>query len=396
MEEDPKNGAPVEKKGAKKGLSDSQRDRLENMLRNLYPDRNPLAETMVNIELLGAPDHISLDCCFFKVWCMEHADAWEEIVECVAEALSILETPPAKKVARLYLISDILHNCSIKGVPNVSYYRQGFQARLPEIFADMNVYYDAIDSRIKAEAFKQRVMNCFRAWEDWALYPMDFLIKLQNIFLGLVSSANDDDGGKNGERKGSVSDDDKTNSEDDDDVDGMPLDGAALLKSAGAKKGRVEETPRRNNQSDDSDVDGSPIRGLMSTPTAMKKPLGSAAAKGGGFVPSKWEAVDPEDVQAQAITSKWEMFDQENGDDGPAKKRSKKGITEPDDDDSDDIDGVPLNDSQLDDRLSEDRRARLRDIELQVIQYQDELESGKTKVKAGWTISEQVRFQCHE
>ena len=124
--------------------------------------------------------------------------------------------------------------------------------------------------------------------------------------------------------------------------------------------------------------------------------LGSAAAKGGGFVPSKWEAVDPEDVQAQAITSKWEMFDQENGDDGPAKKRSKKGITEPDDDDSDDIDGVPLNDSQLDDRLSEDRRARLRDIELQVIQYQDELESGKTKVKAGWTISEQVRFQFYD
>lgn len=325
---------------------------------------------------------------------MEHADAWEEIVECVSEALSIMETPPAKKVARLYLISDILHNCSIKGVPNVSYYRQGFQAKLPEIFGDMNAYYDAIDSRIKAEAFKQRVMNCFRAWEDWALYPMDFLIKLQNIFLGLVSNVNNEDGGKNGggERKGSVSDDDKTNSEDDDDVDGMPLDGAALLKSAGAKKGRVEETPRRN-QSDDSDVDGSPIRGLMSTPTAMKKPLGAAAttAKGAGFVPSKWEAVDPEDVQAQAITSKWEMFDQENGgDDGPAKKRSKKGITEPDDEDSDDIDGVPMNDSQLDDRLSEDRRARLRDIELQVIKYQDELESGRTKVKSGWTISEQV------
>lgn len=29
-------------------------------------------------------------------------------------------------------------------------------------------------------------MNCFRAWEDWALYSGDFLIKLQNIFLGLI------------------------------------------------------------------------------------------------------------------------------------------------------------------------------------------------------------------
>ena len=29
-------------------------------------------------------------------------------------------------------------------------------------------------------------MLCFRAWEDWAVYPNDYLINLQNIFLGLV------------------------------------------------------------------------------------------------------------------------------------------------------------------------------------------------------------------
>ncbi len=73
------------------------------MLKNLYPDRNPLAEAMV--------------------WCIEHAEAGEEIVECLAESLSILQTPMAKKVARLYLISDVLHNCSVKGPTNVSYYR---------------------------------------------------------------------------------------------------------------------------------------------------------------------------------------------------------------------------------------------------------------------------------
>ena len=64
------------------------------MLRNLMPDRNPIAETMV--------------------WCIEHADAWQEIVECISESLSLPQTPTAKKIARLYLISDILHNCSVK------------------------------------------------------------------------------------------------------------------------------------------------------------------------------------------------------------------------------------------------------------------------------------------
>ena len=32
-----------------------------------------------------------------------------------------------------------------------------------------------------------------------------------------------------------------------------------------------------------------------------------------GFVPSKWETVDPEEVQAQALTSKWDICDQKEG-----------------------------------------------------------------------------------
>ena len=31
-------------------------------------------------------------------------------------------------------------------------------------------------------------------------------------------------------------------------------------------------------------------------------------------MPSKWETVDPEEVQAQAVTSKWDLFDNEGND----------------------------------------------------------------------------------
>ena len=31
-------------------------------------------------------------------------------------------------------------------------------------------------------------MACFRAWEDWAIYSSEYLINLQNLFLGLVAS----------------------------------------------------------------------------------------------------------------------------------------------------------------------------------------------------------------
>ena len=50
-------------------------------------------------------------------------------------------------------------------------------------------------------------------------------------------------------------------------------------------------------------------------------------------------------------------------------------------------------DNQLDVRLSEDRRARLREVEIKVMCYQDELESGKQSLRPGWTVSEQVNSQ---
>lgn len=97
-----------------------------------------------------------------------------------------------------------------------------FETKLCQIFADLNATYKTIQGHLQSENFKvpnvqtrlrkliiytislsptachstilvcfslwqQRVMACFRAWEDWAVYPDPFLIKLQNIFLGLVN-----------------------------------------------------------------------------------------------------------------------------------------------------------------------------------------------------------------
>merc|ERR1719309_1294137 len=344
----------------KRALTDSQRDTLEETLRSLLPDRNAVAEAMV--------------------WCIEHADSGEEIVECLAESLSILETPTVKKIARLFLISDILHNCTVKGVPNVSFYRTGFQVKLCEIFTDLNLTYKKIPGRMKAESFKQRVMACFRAWEDWALYPMDFLIKLQNIFLGLVSS-----GSPEIERRPSVdekSGEGENGDETDEDVDGVPLDGAALLKVGGSLS-----APRPDSRSDDS-LDGAPIdKAGDKSKTTPARPA--------GFVASKWETVDPEDVKAGAITtSKWEA---EETDQLVKARKALMGSVASKWDEKEDLDGEPLEDDSdsgelpdLDTRVTEERRALLRDIEVKVMQYQDELECGKKGIKSGWTISEQV------
>ena len=50
---------------------------------------------------------------------------------------------------------------------------------------------------------------------------------------------------------------------------------------------------------------------------------------------------------------------------------------------------------ELDPRRDEERRALLREVEVRVMQYQDELESGRKTVKAGWTVAEQVKKERH-
>ncbi|OTF82687.1 hypothetical protein BLA29_012015 [Euroglyphus maynei] len=103
------------------------------MLRALGPQRSKIGDMMV--------------------FCIEHADSWEEIVECITDSLCISETPLYKKIARLFLVSDILHNCSVK-VSNVSNYRKGFQSKLPDIFQSFYQSYNQIEGRLKAEQFK--------------------------------------------------------------------------------------------------------------------------------------------------------------------------------------------------------------------------------------------------
>ncbi|XP_078039177.1 U2 snRNP-associated SURP motif-containing protein isoform X2 [Augochlora pura] len=327
-------------------LSNSQRDRLEDLLRNISPERIKVAEAMV--------------------FCIEHAEAAEEICDCISESLSILQTPVNKKIARLYLISDILHNCGVK-VNNATIYRKAFETRLLDIFSEVHQAYKQFDSRLKAEGFKVRVMRMFRAWEDWAVYSRDFLVKLQNTFLGLVlmdepepENDEDIDGAPLSDVDGDCAED----------LDGVPLDGAALLKGA-MKHGLTPQTTSNYDDIDgvpmDEDIDGVPMDEEDSL-NIRNKDDDKKPSIPAGFVPSRWETVDPDQVEAQAMTtSKWEELGQ--NDDSNSQDTSM------------DSSGRDYN---------EERRTRLREIEVKIMQYQDELESGRRTLKSGMTIQGQV------
>ncbi|CAF0975495.1 unnamed protein product [Didymodactylos carnosus] len=286
--------------GIKRGrLSDSQRDRLEHLLRSLTPERSKIGDAMV--------------------YCIDHAEAAEEIVDCIAESLSI--------ISRLYLISDILHNCSVR-VTNATYFRRGFEARLPDIFKDIHTTWKKIDGKLKAEHFKLKVMNSFRAWEGWAIYSSDFLIKLQNIFLGLVKQKptnNSDNSSDAGDVAG--------HGDSDEEIDGKPvvvdLDCKQLALVADYDDEEIDGKPMMMSQ--DEDIDGKPLDNNATQHGNVRSRFSeeindtseSTTAKP-RFVQTQWEPVDPSKLVAQAVTtSKWDLFDEEKSNDDISRARTK-------------------------------------------------------------------------
>ena len=114
-------------------------------------------------------------------------------------------------------------------------------------------------------------------------------------------------------------------------------------------------------------------------------------------------------AQAVTTTSKWDLFEENSTNsqeerDGSGKENGKSGLGLLNNYDDDDIDGVPMEeDGQTpganfnndvgkvgveiyEDEISEERRLKLRQIENKVLAFQDELESGRKKIKSGETI----------
>ncbi|XP_035382746.1 U2 snRNP-associated SURP motif-containing protein isoform X2 [Electrophorus electricus] len=357
-EEQEDGSSPSQEEELKKGqLKTEHREQLEALLRGLTPRRVEVGDAML--------------------FCLERAEAAEEVVTCIAESLSILHTPLQKKVARLYLVSDILYNSCAK-VANASYYRKYFEPRLPQIFSDVGEAYRNIQARLQAEQFKQRIMACFRAWEDWAIYPESFLIQLQNIFLGLIKPGEEVIENKEASSPG---------------LDGAPLDGTPLdgMEIDGTPLDDLDGSPM---PWDPSSIDGVPVDDIDGVPLGpqvddidgvpldegLDKTLPSVAL-------SKWERVD--DVEPSAKT---DSEDERSDGDG------KENEADSDDDSSSDdasspsrYEGAEFKSSLRNFEMSENKRTRLRELEVKVMKFQDELESGKRQRKSSMSLQQQIQ-----
>ncbi|KAJ3817106.1 hypothetical protein F5880DRAFT_1632023 [Lentinula raphanica] len=139
------------------------RSRFEAMLRDLSGKRGEVARCMA--------------------FCLEHAEAAHEIADILVASLLVEGIPVPRKVARLHLICDILHN-SAATVHSAWKYRQEFKSRLGIVFDHLSNIYHSFPGRITAETFKQ-VTTVVDIWEDWIVFPPTFTSELRVRLEGM-------------------------------------------------------------------------------------------------------------------------------------------------------------------------------------------------------------------
>ncbi|KAJ3222595.1 hypothetical protein HK099_002107 [Clydaea vesicula] len=143
-------------------LSTQQRKYFEKRLRCITTERDKIARLMV--------------------FCIDHSEASEVIVDLIVESLLIENTPVFPvKMARLYLVSDVLSNSSVS-VNSAWKYRTNFEKKLPAVFEHLGLIYTRIESRIAAEKMRSAVLGILNIWAKWILFTGDSIGNLIEKF----------------------------------------------------------------------------------------------------------------------------------------------------------------------------------------------------------------------
>ncbi|PHJ23971.1 rrm domain-containing, partial [Cystoisospora suis] len=152
-------------------LISADRDTLEDILRDITRERESIKKGMI--------------------FCMDHANCSSEIALCLYESLTLLETELNTKIARLYLLSDILYNSS-SPTPCAWSYRASLEKHLPRIFEHWGTLVmdackpeEADEENVKLEKKKKKIQilrllkKLLRIWTSWAVYSQTYLQGLE-------------------------------------------------------------------------------------------------------------------------------------------------------------------------------------------------------------------------
>lgn len=272
----------------KRRLSKAQRDYLESLLHKLTCERSSIENAMI--------------------FCLQHKDASEEIVDTVTQSVLHNSNNIFKILPRIYLTYDLIYNSKyIKGDP----FGRLIEMQLPLIMQHLSRCTEVLPYN-QQQILHYKIHRMFKGMLYYNLYTNSCIMELYNIFM------------KQSDNKEQTP---------------VPTSPA------------TEITYSEDNE--------------KIVATLLKEKKFVEITKLPGFIPCKWETINPDVVESQAMTtSKWnqlvEPYESDNDEDGnkPEKSPEKTATI-----------------------LSEEKRKKLREIEVRVMEYQDELEREESHQK---------------
>ncbi|KAJ2725396.1 hypothetical protein GGI07_001275 [Coemansia sp. Benny D115] len=116
------------------------------------------------------------------VFAMEHAHAAEEVADIICRSILDQQASAMEKLGRLFLISDILHNCSVS-VANAWQLRRAFETRVAEVFKALAVVYRGMQDEQESQVFAKHVLSVLAVWEVWMMFPEENIQDMAREFL---------------------------------------------------------------------------------------------------------------------------------------------------------------------------------------------------------------------
>ena len=118
-------------------------------------------------------------------FCFDKSSAAKHISELLKE--SLLDTRVQNidtRIARLYLLSDVLFNSQQPGVRNAFRYRDAIENMAPEIFRCLGQHGDGNVGRMTMNKLRSAVSAVLNAWTNWSVYNSDMIDDLYDLFEG--------------------------------------------------------------------------------------------------------------------------------------------------------------------------------------------------------------------
>ena len=124
--------------------------------------------------------------CNCMAFCFEKSGASKQISDLLKEALleDGPEISPETRIARLFLLSDVLFNSQQPGVRNAYRYRDSIEQMSPEIFESLGRHGKGSAGRMTMNKLNNAVSSVLNAWANWSVYNPVFLDELEARFHG--------------------------------------------------------------------------------------------------------------------------------------------------------------------------------------------------------------------